>query len=781
MSKRQGGELNHENWNEDGEPEEAGQFRQASSGALQGRVIKTARRRKAVGGEEAAAKSAFSGFGGFAKQPAADAAAAFSFIGKPAAGDKPAAAPPAAGGFVFGNAGGSSNKPAETSGFSFGSSTFSSSPKPPSFGSPAAEVGEPPAAKKAPPVFGSFGGAPEAKESKGLFGAVVPEAKPEQPAAFGAFSFGSKAEEKPAGPAKVEEAPKGDLMAMFKPSGGWSCSTCMISNPTDKTACAACETPKPGSKPVEKPAPAFGAAGGFSFGAATTASNSSTSGFSFGASKSEENKENTATSGFSFGAKTSGNDKPALGAFAFGAKPAEEVKSTTATESFSFGAKTSTEATSNKPAGSAFSFGAKSSDDSGLKPSASTFSFGAKAKEDESPKPKPPMSFGAKSDSQDQPSTGGFSFGAASKPTPEPEEKKPAAALVGFGLASTVKPAGESSGFSFGKTKATYSGTGFGNSENNSNSNNSQPPEDSNSGCSSGAASPARGSPPPSRDFLAHLKALNLQVAGWINQHLEQNPLVLLTPVFKDYEKHLAEITEKHKSDEEPKKPEAKAAAATSFSQGSSSSASSLPTAVASPFSAVKPAVTSDSPKSSSFGAFAPASTEKPTTTAAPFSFGLSSTSTPSSLPAFGSFATASPAASGFSFGLGSSATTTAPAPAPAGGEEVDEDAPPVVEVKQVAEDDAKYSKKCKLFYKKDGSYVEKGVGMLYLKTVEGEKTQLLVRADTNLGNVLLNILLSSHIPTTRVGKNNVMLVCVPNPPVDPKADTSAPCPMLIR
>merc|ERR1712203_7205 len=95
-----------------------------------------------------------------------------------------------------------------------------------------------------------------------------------------------------------------------------------------------------------------------------------------------------------------------------------------------------------------------------------------------------------------------------------------------------------------------------------------------------------------------------------------------------------------------------------------------------------------------------------------------------------------------------------------------DEDAPPVVEVKQVTEDDAKYSKKCKLFFKKDGSYVEKGVGMLYIKPVEGEKHQLLIRANTNLGNVLLNILLSSQIPTTRVGKNNVMLVCVPNPPV---------------
>ena len=59
------------------------------------------------------------------------------------------------------------------------------------------------------------------------------------------------------------------------------------------------------------------------------------------------------------------------------------------------------------------------------------------------------------------------------------------------------------------------------------------------------------------------------------------------------------------------------------------------------------------------------------------------------------------------------------------------------------------------------GNYVEKGVGMLYLKTVEGGKTQLLIRADTNLGNVLLNILLSPQMPTTRVGKNNVSFTLV--------------------
>ena len=43
----------------------------------------------------------------------------------------------------------------------------------------------------------------------------------------------------------------------------------------------------------------------------------------------------------------------------------------------------------------------------------------------------------------------------------------------------------------------------------------------------------------------------------------------------------------------------------------------------------------------------------------------------------------------------------------------------------QVTEDDALFSKKCKLFYKKDGNYVEKGLGMLYLKSADKGKTQV--------------------------------------------------------
>ena len=38
-------ELNHDNWDEDVEPEEAGKFSQADESTLKGRVIKKAKRR----------------------------------------------------------------------------------------------------------------------------------------------------------------------------------------------------------------------------------------------------------------------------------------------------------------------------------------------------------------------------------------------------------------------------------------------------------------------------------------------------------------------------------------------------------------------------------------------------------------------------------------------------------------------------------------------------------------------------------------------------------------
>ena len=87
---------------------------------------------------------------------------------------------------------------------------------------------------------------------------------------------------------------------------------------------------------------------------------------------------------------------------------------------------------------------------------------------------------------------------------------------------------------------------------------------------------------------------------------------------------------------------------------------------------------------------------------------------------------------------------------------------------------------RCKLYYKKDKEFTEKGLGMLHLKKLEesdeSPKTQLLVRAETNLGNILLNILLNKQM--NMVKRNNcIQFVCVPNPEIP---GVTAGCPVTI-
>ena len=92
---------------------------------------------------------------------------------------------------------------------------------------------------------------------------------------------------------------------------------------------------------------------------------------------------------------------------------------------------------------------------------------------------------------------------------------------------------------------------------------------------------------------------------------------------------------------------------------------------------------------------------------------------------------------------------------------------------------------RCKLFYKKDKEFAEKGLGMLYLKKVDENeeesnvKTQLLVRADTNLGNILLNIMLNKQMSLLK--RNNcIQFVCIPNPEI-PGVTSGSPVSMLIK
>ncbi|XP_043092496.1 nuclear pore complex protein Nup50 [Puntigrus tetrazona] len=295
----------------------------------------------------------------------------------------------------------------------------------------------------------------------------------------------------------------------------------------------------------------------------------------------------------------------------------------------------------------------------------------------------------------------------------------------------------------------------------------------------------SNGSTPSSKEYNRQLTALNCSVRDWITKHVNDNPLCDLNPIFRDYERHLASIEKKYGIGAE----------STSFGgEQKQLLTSGTAASVSGTSAAVTASVSGAAPQLFSFKDKDAAAADKPTVAAPPgvsFNFGqkvdcsvlgaLASSGAPSfsfssssGVSVFGTAASSvSPAMPSSSVNAASNSQT-----ADENGEESEE--PPVPVVKEIKEKDAFYSKKCKLFYKKDGEFKEKGVGTLHLKMVAESKLQLLVRADTNLGNILLNIMVPSTMPCSRTGKNNVMVVCVPNPPVDDK-NPGTPVPVLIR
>ncbi|XP_072310022.1 nuclear pore complex protein Nup50 [Eucyclogobius newberryi] len=285
------------------------------------------------------------------------------------------------------------------------------------------------------------------------------------------------------------------------------------------------------------------------------------------------------------------------------------------------------------------------------------------------------------------------------------------------------------------------------------------------------------------KEYSRQLTALNCSVRDWITKHVNDSPLCDLNPIFRDYERHLTSIEKNYgaagasdvSSGEKPVVPADTPAQSASFSSCSRSPTTAL----------------------FSFGKGPDESTQNKTTTSVPtgvsFNFGqkvdstaLSSFGSKSTAPSF-SFSSGSTSTQSPLFGAGSSPPTLSFAapksentPQTDENEDKETEEPPKPEVKEVKEEDAFYSKKCKMFYKKDSEFKEKGVGTLHLKHSGENKTQMIIRADTNLGNILLNIILQSSQPCSRVGKNNVMLVCVPNPIIDDK-NPNTPIPLLIR
>ncbi|KAI5634349.1 NUP50 (Nucleoporin 50 kDa) domain-containing protein [Phthorimaea operculella] len=298
--------------------------------------------------------------------------------------------------------------------------------------------------------------------------------------------------------------------------------------------------------------------------------------------------------------------------------------------------------------------------------------------------------------------------------------------------------------------------------------------------------------------YYTKLKGLNESVSDWIKKHVEETPLCILSPIFKDYEKHLKEIQEEYEGkQEETKKPsevssETKSSPAKSNalapSQKTENSLFSNSNSKSSLFSNQNSTPASSAPSGFSFGVNT-SSTSTTNTPSAGFSFGVNSTPQTTSAPSTGLFSfapktTTTAASNGpapFSFSSDkpfSFSSNIAQQPANTEKDEKeDEDEPPKVEFTPVVEENSVFDKKCKIFVKKDGNFIDKGVGTLYIKKVEeNNKHQLLVRANTNLGTILLNLILSSSIPTQRLGKNNVMLACIPTPDAKPP-----PTPVLIR
>ncbi|KAM6895445.1 nuclear pore complex protein Nup50 [Xenentodon cancila] len=285
-----------------------------------------------------------------------------------------------------------------------------------------------------------------------------------------------------------------------------------------------------------------------------------------------------------------------------------------------------------------------------------------------------------------------------------------------------------------------------------------------------------------SKEYRRQLTALNCSVRDWITKHVNDNPLCDLNPIFRDYERHLGSIERQYGAGSVDGSSEEKKSATATPPPPSSSSSSSSAASSAALFSFSKK--TEDSAQKSSSVAPSPAGIT--------FNFGqkvdslvLNSLGSKPTAPSF-SFSSSSSSQSSLFGAPGSAAPLpfrgTKPEEAQPADENADEESeePPRPEVKEVKEDDAFYSKKCKLFYKKESEFKEKGVGTLHLKHTADGKTQMIIRADTNLGNILLNIIVPASMPCTRVGKNNVMVVCVPNPPVDDK-NPSSPIPLLIR
>ncbi|TGZ58227.1 hypothetical protein CRM22_009715 [Opisthorchis felineus] len=284
-------------------------------------------------------------------------------------------------------------------------------------------------------------------------------------------------------------------------------------------------------------------------------------------------------------------------------------------------------------------------------------------------------------------------------------------------------------------------------------------------------------------EYLKQLQTLNQNLLDWIGKHIKDDPHCILSPVFQDYEKYLKELNEKFVSespDKSSSRPDQEKPITITHSLNSNGLGSTDPVST----------IFSNKPAESDLNKLTTqATTSQPCvsissdggTTKPAFSFSFPPILSSTSQPLF-KFGPSLPSAAPFVPASNASSDTTNPTD-----EDNEEYQPPKPVVREIKEEGSVFSVKCKLFYKLDSEWKERGVGNLFIKPISDEKFQLLVRADTNLGNILLNILMTKDIPV-KLQKNNLTLVCIPSPPLPlPQSKQSGddgnpkPIPMLLR
>uniref|UniRef100_A0A182YM09 Uncharacterized protein n=1 Tax=Anopheles stephensi TaxID=30069 RepID=A0A182YM09_ANOST len=560
----------------------------------------------------------------------------------------------------------------------------------------------------------------------------------------------------------------------------------------------------------------------FAFGSPATKTDSAETerkGFTFGSSPAASKEPAAATKGiFAFGspaAKSAPADTPGKATVTFGSPAGgKDTATTTPKGTFSFGSvtpKANADEGSDKKA--TFSFGSVASSGTQSSPK-TTFSFGSLQ-----PNKSDAVGFGAPSSPSKKPSEPEkktFSFGIP-----------PAASVTADKSKATFGPPKENSEdtikkmFSFAPSATTApKAADSGKKEEEKKSVSFPLATTTTKPVSVPSAATHPGA--QSANMKANVIALNHAFVAWITQKCKENAYCNFSPVFKSYEKYFAKFKEMEQNGTEKSLTNSSSSSSSSTeatSKLTSTSSASQPTKVDFPTGpAAKPVepkpiepVTKEPEKAKEktgffFGTSAPKeslaaktlATPAPPAAAGGFTFGSGkpltfggfsstaaastattnsssstvSTTSPSFFAGASTFASKAITPGGFTFGSGVVKPPVPDSSAAANKDaaeegDADEDEPPKVEFTPVVEKDSLYSKRCKMYFKVDGSFSDRGVGTLHVKKVES-KVQLLVRADTSLGNIMLNIILNESVPLQRVGKNNVMLICLPTPDAKP-------------